>query len=441
LKDSAHVFLPMTKLNPWNSASLSIVSRFEATREAVGLNSWVLLLAWMLCVDFLQAGDAGTASRSDRGISYRNDRIDSAPWSIHVAMISRDEPTLEIRSTLARGTILGLSTVSAQARSIPAEIGTPLAGVNGDFYEREGSTYAGDPRGLQILDGELISAPTGNPTYCAFWIDAEGNPHTGNVVPHFKATFTDGRSFPIALNEERRSTGVALFTPTLGRATRATGGRELILERAGEGPWLPLRPGETYTAKVRASSATGNTRLEKDIMVLSFGPRVATNVSAIAPGAGVTISTATSPDLRGARTAIGGGSVITRGGKKVRISRTRDANAGNSYQWNSMFERHPRAAVGWSKSHLFLVEVDGRQRGLSVGMTLEELGEYMAKLGCEEAINLDGGGSATFWYRGRVVNSPCDGTERAVANGLVIIRKPPTGPGSNQPTRPAESRP
>ena len=93
-----------------------------------------------------------------------------------------------------------------------------------------------------------------------------------------------------------------------------------------------------------------------------------------------------------------------------------------------MFERHPRAAVGWSKSHIFLAEVDGRQRGLSVGMTLEELGEYMAKIGCEEAINLDGGGSATFWYRGRVVSSPSDGTERAVANGLIVIRKPPTGP-------------
>jgi len=95
-----------------------------------------------------------------------------------------------------------------------------------------------------------------------------------------------------------------------------------------------------------------------------------------------------------------------------------------------MFERHPRSAVGFSKTHIYLVEVDGRQRGLSVGMKLEELGEYMAKIGCEEAINLDGGGSATFWYRGRIVNSPCDGTERAVANGLVLVRKPKAAAGN-----------
>jgi exopolysaccharide biosynthesis protein len=88
-----------------------------------------------------------------------------------------------------------------------------------------------------------------------------------------------------------------------------------------------------------------------------------------------------------------------------------------------MFERHPRAAVGWSQTHIFLVEVDGRQSELSVGMTLKELGEYMARIGCEEAINLDGGASATCWYRGRVVNSPCNGSERSIANGLVVLRK------------------
>ena len=388
----------------------------------------MLLLVWVLCGNFLRAGDASSpAPRSDRGITYTNDRIDSAPWSVHVVKASRTDPTLEIRSTLARGTILGLSTVSEQARSIPAEIGTPLAGVNGDFYEREGSQYAGDPRGLLIVDGELVSGPTGNPNYCAFWIDADGSPHTGNVTSQFKATLADGRSFPIGLNEDRRSIGVVLFTPAFGRATHASGGRELILEREGDGPWLPLRAGETYKARVRSVSNAGNTRLEKDHMVLSFGARVSTSAP-IDSGAVITLSTATTPELRGAKVAIGGGSVITRAGKRTKIPESSGAPSGNSYRTSAMFERHPRAAVGWSKSHIFLVEVDGRQRGLSVGMTLEELGEYMAKIGCEEAINLDGGGSATFWYRGRVVSSPSDGTERAVANGLLVIRKPQTGP-------------
>ena len=359
-------------------------------------------------------------SAKDAGISYKNDRITSAPWSAHVVRIDRNDPSLEVRATLAKGTVLGLSTLAEQALDIPPSVGTPLAGVNGDFYEREGSSYPGDPRGIQIVEGDLVSEPTGNSGYCAFWIDDKGQPHIDDVKPQFSATFPDGKSYKFGLNEERRPSDLVLYTPTLGRATRARGGRELVLERVDKAPWVPVRAGETYVARVREVNDTGNSKLDKNTCVLSFGPRVATNAAAIEAGAEIKISLATTPDLRTARTAISGGSIITRNGKQAKIERPRGVGG---YAASSMFERHPRSAVGFSKTHIYLVEVDGRQRGLSVGMTLEELGEYMASIGCEEAINLDGGGSATFWYRGRVVNSPCDGSDRPVANGLVVLRK------------------
>jgi exopolysaccharide biosynthesis protein len=56
-------------------------------------------------------------------------------------------------------------------------------------------------------------------------------------------------------------------------------------------------------------------------------------------------------------------------------------------------------------------------------MTLDELAAFLLKLGCEEALNFDGGGSATLWYDGEVRNSPCDRMERDIANCLVISRK------------------
>ncbi len=381
-------------------------------------NLLILSMAWHATTVGLSAAEPAT----DKGITYKNDRIASAPWSVHVVKVPRNDPTLEVRATLARGTVLGLSTVSEQALDIPASVGTPLAGVNGDFYERENSRYAGDPRGLQIVEGDMVSEPTGNASYSAFWIDTDGQPHINDVKPQFTATFPDGKTVKFGLNEERRPGDVVLYTPTLGRATRAVGGKELILERADKNPWTPMRAGETYTAKLREINDAGNSKLDKSVCVLSFGPRAATSVPAIEPGAEVKISLATTPDLRTARTAISGGSIITLGGKKKEIQEPRGGDGG-SYSVRSMFERHPRSAVGFSKTHIYLVEVDGRQRGLSVGMTLEELGEYMAKIGCEEAINLDGGGSATFWHRGRVVNSPCDGSERPVANALVVLRK------------------
>lgn len=40
----------------------------------------------------------------------------------------------------------------------------------------------------------------------------------------------------------------------------------------------------------------------------------------------------------------------------------------------------------------------------TVGLTKSELADYMISLGCESAINLDGGGSSTLFINGKVVN-------------------------------------
>jgi phosphodiester glycosidase len=94
-------------------------------------------------------------------------------------------------------------------------------------------------------------------------------------------------------------------------------------------------------------------------------------------------------------------------------------------------EMHPRTAIGIdrdAKTLLFLV-VDGRQ-SFSRGYTMVELAEKMIKLGADEALNLDGGGSSTMMAKGRggrlkVINSPSDGSQRSVANGIEIkYRKP-----------------
>ena len=88
---------------------------------------------------------------------------------------------------------------------------------------------------------------------------------------------------------------------------------------------------------------------------------------------------------------------------------------------SSLLERHPRTAVGWNDQVIYLAQVDGRQKDWSVGMTADELAEYLLKLGCTEAINLDGGGSSCLWFAGLIRNHPCDGFERSVANSLIVF--------------------
>ena len=66
---------------------------------------------------------------------------------------------------------------------------------------------------------------------------------------------------------------------------------------------------------------------------------------------------------------------------------------------------NPRTAIGQiSEGHYLLVVSDGRTKE-STGLSLRQLAELMQSLGAQIAYNLDGGGSSTMVFQGRVVNS------------------------------------
>jgi hypothetical protein len=121
-------------------------------------------------------------------IRYHNDRKPSGPWSIHVVRVPRQGRQFQFCAAHATGKALGLTPVTAQTSISNSTRGIPVAGINGDFYQREGP-YAGDPRGLQITEGELISAPTGGASFC---IDLIGEPKAINAVSRLQVTWPDG---------------------------------------------------------------------------------------------------------------------------------------------------------------------------------------------------------------------------------------------------------
>jgi len=366
----------------------------------------------------LRADHPSTADvKGEPGISYTHDIVASVPWSIHVVKVDRKRKDIAFAAPLAKGKVLGVSTIAEQARTLPPEIGRALAGVNGDFYERDNPKYAGDPRGLQIVNGELVSAPS---TVC-IWFDADSNPHLEEVKGDFKITWPDGRKMTFDINRQRRSNMAVVYTATYGTSTRIVGGQDLILEREGTGAWLPLQVGQKYQARVREIRAGADTQIPADAILLSIGPQLSNAIPQMTIGAVVQISTATIPDLTGVKTAIGGGPAIIQNGNP--FSATTPLGRGSEgYSERSKYERHPRSAVGWNTTHFFFVTVDGRQPGLSVGMTLEELAKYMVKLGCTDGMNFDGGNSASIWLAGEIMNSPCQGL-KPVANSLLAVRK------------------
>jgi uncharacterized protein (TIGR03382 family) len=83
----------------------------------------------------------------------------------------------------------------------------------------------------------------------------------------------------------------------------------------------------------------------------------------------------------------------------------------------------PRTALAHSAdgNTLWLVVVDGWQTG-SPGLTAVQLGGFLAELGADAAIMLDGGSASSLFIaaKGGLVSSPSDGVARPVANHLAV---------------------
>ena len=110
--------------------------------------------------------------------------------------------------------------------------------------------------------------------------------------------------------------------------------------------------------------------------------------------------------------AVGGRQVLLRDGRVVSEDATLE----------------PRTAAGVSMDGktVYLLAVDGRRDGWSVGASYPMLANILLGAGAYDAINLDGGGSTTFVVSQNASfttwNRPSDGSDRAVVNGLAVVR-------------------
>jgi hypothetical protein len=116
---------------------------------------------------------------------------------------------------------------------------------------------------------------------------------------------------------------------------------------------------------------------------------------------------------------VGGGRSLLAGGAD------REGFSAGARQFDSDITagRYPRAALGLSDGRLIAAVCDGRADD-EAGLTMAELAAAMIGLGASQAINLDGGGSASLVVGGSLVNTPREehGIElvggRAVATAL-----------------------
>jgi len=82
----------------------------------------------------------------------------------------------------------------------------------------------------------------------------------------------------------------------------------------------------------------------------------------------------------------------------------------------------PRSAIGYKKNgDIVMMVIDGRQVD-SRGAYLKELAMLMIQFDCEEALNLDGGGSSSLIVNGKLINNPIGlKSEREVMSFIAAI--------------------
>jgi hypothetical protein len=322
-------------------------------------------------------------------------------WVINVLVCDPSKVRLALGRAQDRG--VGTETTSA----IAARRGA-IAATNGGYFRTDGP-YKGEPAGIVIAAGKVLSEPSRKRPGLAV---SNKGPRTRLAVVD-----VDLRAEVVAANKARRridginrprlDNELILFTPGFDRTT-------LTGPQGTEATFAKGRVGGVV-------EAVGGAVIPRDGGVLSaHGEAAAWVRSNLRPGTRVETKTeaAFSP-----RPAFPPDFVIGGGPRLVRSGRSAGPPDPGIYPSGFADARHPRTAVGVrADGRLILVAVDGRQPELSVGMTIAELASLLLELGAVEAVNMDGGGSTTMVVRGKVANSPSDLTgERAVGDALLVF--------------------
>lgn len=341
------------------------------------------------------------------GLVYRVEIDPAVPRQVHALRITMGSPSLRWQAQIAGGTIEEQGTL--KGRLGPTEFAAKdgaLAVINGDFF----SFDHGAPMGMTVRNGELLNTPV-RPRAVFAWGPKDAT--VALLTPKATLTTESGVGPLDAMNQPIGDNAIALYTTSQGRLTPREGSLLVTLDV----PNVTWAPSTAVTATVASipSESGGLTIGEGKAVLVATGTKQG-RLEDLRAGDSVTIRL-DSPGLDWEKfeNVIGGGPFLLRDGK-IAIDAADEG-------FNATFAegRHPRTAIGrTSEGDVWLVAIDGRQTQ-SAGATLQEEAVIMQRLGCVDAINLDGGGSTALNIRGLTVNRPSDGQERPVSNGVVIF--------------------
>ncbi|MBU5668982.1 phosphodiester glycosidase family protein [Peptoniphilus sp. MSJ-1] len=328
----------------------------------------------------------------------------------NVVKVDLNNPYIKINTVAGAGTYTNKATVTQMANRTNA-----VALVNGDFFTMN---LQGAPMGASVINGEIKSSPAVLTDIWSFGIDSNNNAHIEITNFAGKVTAPNGNSYPIdGLNKtyywyqpskeyshESKIQMYDSFWSSKSRGDKTAG--EVLLSKDNVVEQIQFR--KNIDMKIPEG---------KKVLQVSGGSErfIQQNVKV---GDKLKIETNINPN-RNWKMMIGGHALLVQNGAVKNYTKDTASLGGV----------RARTAVGVSKDKqtVFIVTTEGRTNRSS-GMSLRELSQFMLDLGCDIALNLDGGGSTAMSVRNlgdinrtRVTNPEKNAGERKVVNGLGVF--------------------
>lgn len=306
------------------------------------------------------------------------------PVRINVIEINPSlNPNLKLTPALASDTLGRKNTISTIAKN-----NNSIVAINGTFFK----PATGVPLGTLMINKKMYTGPIYDRVAMGFFdngYDMARIQLNANLKSFTKTLKVDNINQPRTL-----STHVIVYTPEWGNTAP-------VSPQYGE--QISVQDG-----KVVEVSTSPLTIPENGFVVV--GPKK--QLDQFADVKNIQFEVQTIPNWDNVNHIISGGPYLV---KKSQVYVDIDEQ-----KLGAIGGKNPRTAIGYTADNNFIiVTVDGREKA-SVGMTLNELGNFMKSIGCYNAMNLDGGGSTVLYVNGRVVNHPQVQGGIALSNALTL---------------------
>ncbi|MFT8530991.1 MAG: phosphodiester glycosidase family protein [Bifidobacterium aquikefiri] len=294
-----------------------------------------------------------------------------------------------------------------------------VAGINGGYFSINAS---GEPTDGEIINGEIYKSPK-NSYDASFGVTSDGK--VTFDTQRFSGTIADGSAThaltSIGWESDAQGDGITEITPHTGAiSSQYLGGTRLIVlgTSSDNGKTIHVTsittadhvdklPSDTYGLLASDSPSAG-------------GKWIRTNIH---QGDDVSLTSSITPNA-GIQQLVEASYRIIANGK---------ANTDSAGVSTGNTDIVPRTAIGTTEDgHLIMATFDGHQTNSNaLGVTMAQVTSYMLSKGVTNAVQLDGGGSTEMVARKTgnttvsVMNTPSDGQERPVTNGIFLYSTAP----------------